>query len=326
MKFKTDIALPSVLTEIPHTEHILMMGSCFSEHIGRRMKEEKFDCTLNPFGIVFNPLSILQALQRLKENNTFQASELVPGQGLWHSLMHHGSFSAPSQEETLAHIRSSYPEAAARYAGNDLLILTWGSAYVYIHKEKGTVVANCHKLPASHFQQKRLSMEEIIQPYTPFLKEWLAERPGRRVLLTVSPVRHLRDGLHENQLSKATLLLAADALQQAFPGQVHYFPAYEILMDELRDYRFYDADMLHPSPVTVEYIYEQFSSCCFPSDTQRAARECRELSRMLSHRPLHPDSPAWQEFRQRTRLKITELQLRYPYLSFQKEIESCDTP
>lgn len=325
MKFKTDLILPSTLLDIPHCEGITMMGSCFTEHIGRHMQEGKFTCELNPFGILFNPLSILQGLQRLGENRIFGEEGLFSHQGLWHSWMHHGRFSDVSPEKTLDKINTTYSEAAVHYTESQLLILTWGSAYVYSHKKRKSVVANCHKLPAADFERYRISVEEIVVPYTLFLEEWFASKPGRRVLFTVSPVRHIRDGLHENQLSKSILLLAADALQRRFPGQVFYFPAYEIMMDELRDYRFYEANMLHPSSVATEYIYERFSQCCFSPDTLRASRECGELSRMLAHRPLHPESESWRDFVRRIEIKTGELEHKYPYLSFTKEIELCRT-
>lgn len=325
MKFKTDIELPSVLLDIPHSEKITLMGSCFSEYIGQQLKKGKFACELNPFGILFNPFSILQGLQRLKENRPFEPKELFFHQGLWHSFMHHGRFSETSIENTLYKINETYSEAAKQYAESHLLILTWGSAYVYRHKTQKTVVANCHKLPATDFERYRISVEEITASYTGFLEGWFASQPNRRVLFTVSPVRHIRDGLHENQLSKSILLLAADALQHRFPGQVFYFPAYELMMDELRDYRFYEADMLHPSSVATEYIYERFSQCCFSPATLQASRECCELSRMLTHRPLYPESENWRNFVKQIEIKIGELQHKYPYLSFNKEIDLCHT-
>ncbi len=324
MKLKTDVILP-VLPDLPHSEKLTLLGSCFTEYIGKYLKEGKFNCELNPFGILFNPLSILQGLERLQENRLFTTDELFSHRGLWHSLWHHGSFSASTPEATLRNINETFCQAALHLAQSRFLILTWGTSFVYKHRRTDLIVANCHKLPATDFERIRISVGEITACYRGFLNEWLAADPGRKVLLTVSPVRHLRDGLHENQLSKSILLLAAEGLQEKFPGRVFYFPAYEIMMDELRDYRFCEADMVHPTPLATAYIYERFSQCCFSPETLRASDQCRELHRMLAHRPLHPEIPEYRAFIQRIETKIATLQQNYPYLSFTKEMELCRT-
>ncbi len=325
MKFRTEIELPSHFVEISHHKKITMMGSCFTEYIGQRLIEEKFDCIANPFGISFNPFSIIKGIQRLQENSPFHPEELMIHNGLWHSFMHHGCFSSSSQEKALQRINESYITSAAHFTSSHLLLITWGSAYIYLHKKTNSIVSNCHKLPSTEFERRILSVEEITQIYTKTLEPWLKEDSSRQIILSISPIRHIRDGLHENQLSKATLLLAADRLQKQYPTKVFYFPAYEILMDELRDYRFYDTDMLHPSPVAKEYIYERFSECCFSTITQQTAQECRALYRMLRHRPIHPESSSWHSFVKQVDLKIKQLQQKYPYLTFNKEIELCHT-
>ena len=314
MKFHTEIKLSPPCRLLDLEESSLFLGSCFAENMGQRLAGLQSSCTVNPFGILFNPLSVLQTLERLQAKQPFQSSDLTETPELWVSLAHHGRFSTPSQQETLMQINASYEPAARHFHATRTLILTFGTAYAYRHKTTGRVVANCHKLPAEQFTCKRLTENEIVTAYTPFLQSWLQENPQRQVLFTVSPVRHLRDGLHENNLSKATLLLAIDTLTEQFPTQTAYFPAYELLLDELRDYRFYADDLLHPSVQAEEYIFECFLKTCFTPEAQAALQEIATYRRMAQHRPLHPSTESAKSFRHKVLQERERLQIKYPFL------------
>ena len=237
--------------------------------------------------------------------------------------MHHGSFSAFTPEETLHTINLRLHHAYKKLPELNWLMVTMGTAYVYKQKESGQVVANCHQLPESHFLRYRLSVEEIVEDYTALITEMSALNPDLKWLFTVSPIRHIRDGMHANQLSKSTLLLAIDRLQQLFPERVFYFPSYEIILDELRDYRFYADDMLHPSPLAIRYLWERFSETFFSPETKQVIIAVQDIRRDLAHKPFHPESEAYQRFLGQIVLKIERLIGKYPYLDFQKETELC---
>ena len=323
MNFQTSVELPAGLPAIRHADHILLMGSCFAENIGALLSDAKFRLELNPFGILYNPLSISSALREIATKKEYTEKDLFAYRGLWHSPMHHGSFSASTPEETLQHINVRLQQARQAMQQLDWLMLTFGTAYVYEQKETGKVVANCHKLPESNFNRRLLLVDEIVDEYTSLITSLAARNPNLKILFTVSPIRHIRDGMHANQLSKSTLLLAIDRLQQFFPQHVFYFPSYEIVLDELRDYRFYADDMLHPSPLAVRYLWERFSETFFSADTKQIMAEVEDIRRDLAHKPFHPASEAYQRFLGQIVLKIERLIGKYPYLDFQKETELC---
>jgi hypothetical protein len=239
--------------------------------------------------------------------------------------MHHSDFSFPGAEDTLLHVNSRLKKAYDELDSLQMLLFTWGTAYVYEEKSNGKIVGNCHKLPETHFIRRMLSVEEIVSEYTVVLSDLFAEHPQLKVIFTVSPIRHVRDGMHANQLSKSTLLLAINGLQTAFPGRISYFPAYELMMDELRDYRFYAEDMVHPSAVAVNYIWECFAKTCFTSEALEIMEEIEKIDKALSHKPFHPDSEQYKRFLEQIVLKIERLNEKYPYLDFQKEKEICYT-
>ena len=254
MNFQTSVELPAGMPPVSHADRILLMGSCFAENIGRQLMDAGFQLDLNPFGILYNPLSVSSALREIMGHKEYTSQDLFAYKDLWHSPMHHGSFSAFTPEETLHTINARLHHAHQRLPELNWLMVTLGTAYVYKQKESGQVVANCHQLPENHFLRYRLTVEEIVEDYTALITGMAACNPELKWLFTVSPIRHIRDGMHANQLSKSTLLLAIDRLQQLFPERVFYFPSYEIILDELRDYRFYADDMLHPSPLAIRYL------------------------------------------------------------------------
>lgn len=295
-----------------YEQHFLLLGSCFAETIGRKLLEYRFTGDVNPFGVLYNPFSIADALERLNENRPFVVSELFNYDGWWHSWAHHGSFSAKTQEQALANINTTYSVAAERFEQTDVLILTFGSAWVYEHD--GSVVANCHKVPEREFMRRRLSVDEIVERYTVLLSRLLKNRPHLRIVFSVSPIRYLRNGATENQTSKAILLLATEALCRQFEAAI-YFPSYEIVLDELRDYRFFADDMIHPSSMAVEYVWERFCAAFFTEKTLELLPQVAKINKALQHRLLKADSEAYRRFTEQIECELAELKQKYPYLN-----------
>lgn len=311
MDFRTVIPI-SPLKIMDYEQHFLLLGSCFAETIGRKLLEYRFTGDVNPFGVLYNPFSIADALERLSENRPFVASELFNYDGWWHSWAHHGSFSAKTQEQALANINTTYLVAAERFEQTDVLILTFGSAWVYEHA--GSVVANCHKVPEREFTRRRLSVDEIVERYTVLLSRLLKNCPHLRIVFSVSPIRYLRNGATENQTSKSILLLATEALCRQFEAAI-YFPSYEIVLDELRDYRFFADDMIHPSSMAVEYVWERFCTAFFTEKTLELLPQVAKINKALQHRPLKADSEAYRRFTEQIECDLAELKQKYPYLN-----------
>lgn len=302
MNFTTPIHIPAADKPIAYTDHILLLGSCFADNIAAKLAEYYFQITANPFGTLYNPLSIAQAL------SLQQVPKLVEWGGLYHSMYHHGAFSSPDRLQTGQNIRQSIDCLQRAFAEASVVIITFGTAWVY--EQDGVVVANCHKIPADRFTRRRLSVEEIVSAWQPVL----SAHSDKHFIFTVSPIRHIKDGLHENQLSKATLLLAIAQLAENQSVSIDYFPSYEILIDELRDYRFYADDMLHPSSVAVNYIRERFVSTYMSAATQQEMHPLHQLYLDRHHTLLHPDSPASRIFLSRLEQNLTALRSRYPWI------------
>jgi len=296
----------------------MVTGSCFAEQTGIRFRESGFRVTVNPFGVLYNPSSISEAIRRLIRNEPFSQVELVQLNGLYHSFSHHGSFSDTDASVTLGRINDAFRKASDALKETTCLILTFGTAWVYILPENGQVVANCHKFPASRFQRYRLTMPDIVDDYTALINYLLVQHPDLKILLTVSPIRHLKDGFHENTLSKSILLMATEALCNQFSSVV-YYPSYELLMDDLRDYRFYADDMMHPSPMAQDYIWEHFSETFFGKTTREIARQVQQIRIAMEHKPFHPEGEAYKRFAQKNIASIELLSLREPGLDLQKE-------
>ena len=266
-----------------------MVGSCFSDEIGEQMQQRYLNVTCNPFGTLYNPLSIAQAIN-YNSRFTIHNSQipLIYHDGLWHSMAHHGSFSRPTREEAEQAVRASIEAMQKALQEATVVIVTFGTAWVY--EMKGEIVGNCHKLPAECFTRRRLTVEEIVAAWQPILEKY----SDKHWLFTVSPIRHIKDGLHENQLSKATLLMAIEQLLNNGPSIVNrqssnrqYFESFEILLDELRDYRFYADDLVHPSPLAVTYIWERFVDTFCTSQTRNELILQHKRWKQAHHIPLH---------------------------------------
>lgn len=285
MKLQTIVEIVPSSWKIGYEDKILMLGSCFSDEIGEQMKQRNMSVTCNPFGTLYNPLSIANAIHSSFVHCT---SYIVHHDGLWHSMMHHGSFSRPTKEEAEEAVKASIETMQNALREATVVIVTFGTAWVY--EMNGHVVANCHKLPVDRFTRRRLTEEEIVAAWQPILERY----PDKHWIFTVSPIRHIKDGLHENQLSKATLLMAIEQLldnrQSIVPCQSsnrHYFPSYEILLDELRDYRFYADDLVHPSSLAVNYIWERFADTFCTPQTRNEMTLQHKRWKFEHHRPLH---------------------------------------
>jgi hypothetical protein len=319
MDFRTHIVIPESDISINHSTSMMLFGSCFSEHIGSKLLQHKFKVDVNPFGILYNPFSVSRAIRRLLSAESFSAADLVFNNELYHSPMHHGHFSATDKEVCLQNISSRFDQAVSFIGQTDLFLITFGSAYAYQWRESGEIAGNCHKFPADRFRRLRLSVEEIVEEWVEVITLLTVINPTAKLLFTVSPVRHWKDGAHENQISKSILHLAIDALQERFRERISYFPAYEVMMDELRDYRFYNEDMIHPSPLAVDYIWNCFSETYFSAATQRVNDEWAQIRRALEHRPLHPGTESYRLFTEGTAQKLAAFARRYPEISCEEE-------
>ncbi|MFN0216225.1 MAG: GSCFA domain-containing protein [Saprospiraceae bacterium] len=325
--FRTALtALPAPFP-ITQAHRLLLIGSCFTEHISERLAERKFNAICNPFGIVYNPHSMAQCLERIAAGNQpFTENDLFENAGLWHSWEHHGRFSKPDKKETLEGINAACNVATEHLKKTDFLLLTFGTSDIFALRESGQVVANNHKMPAGLFTKRRLSVPEIVEGTIQALERvahlqrvaHLEGVPHVKVILTVSPVRHLRNGLVENQRSKAALVLACEEICAQL-DYVHYFPAYELLLDDLRDYRFYAADMVHPSEVAVDYVWQFFSDMFFDEKTLRLNERIEKIRTAAQHRPFHPNLTQHQAFIRAQLEAISKLKQEMPGLDFGEE-------
>lgn len=311
MKLYTTVHVTPSEKKIGYGDKILLLGSCFADNIGAKFEEHYFQTTINPFGTLYNPASIAKAVLDMGYGPSGMG--LVEHNGLWHSMMHHGSYSGVDKEEVIARCEESRIQMQETLQQASMVIVTFGTAWVYEYE--GEVVANCHKLPANRFVRRRLTVNEIVNIWQPII----ASMPDKHWIFTVSPIRHVKDGLHENQVSKAILLQAVDRLtsiqSNSLMGSKSYFPSYEIMLDELRDYRFYAEDMVHPSAVAVDYIWQRFVETYMTTDTQQEMRVLHQLWRDRHHRFLHPDSPEAEQFAEHIKTRLQALQPRYPWIA-----------
>ena len=290
MDFRTIVTIPRSCWQYEPCEKVLFVGSCFAENIGRRFMQEKFRTLINPFGVMYNPVSVGHTIERL---SSAQAAD------------------DPSLSAFSLYGHNTDPVGK--------VVITLGTNHVYILKETGEVVDNCQKRPASLFEEKKLSVAACADALSTVVGRLTDSNPQMRILLTVSPIRYAKYGYHESNLSKATLLLACQQVAEQDPDHVTYFPAYEIMNDELRDYRFYAADMLHPSDQAVEYIWERLSEQFFSAATQQFLQEWRPIRQALNHRPFNPDSDDYLAFLQKTRQRVEQLSQKYPAFSLSEE-------
>lgn len=320
MAFFTEIEIPEYPWKMDYSKSMMLFGSCFSENIGQKLIDLKFRVDMNPFGILYNPESIANSLKILLEKRLFTEKDLFSDQGLWSSFYHHSRFSDVDRGVALEKINSRIEASSVFLKNADFLVITFGTSWVYELKSSGLIVSNCHKLPAAEFKRYRLGVMEITEGYRELLEQVWKLNPGLKVIFTISPIRHWKDGAVENQVSKATLLLAADRLITGFgPSSCGYFPSYELMMDELRDYRFYAEDMLHLSPVATDYIFERFSKVMMTKESTELSKRVMKIRKAFEHRPLNPKSAGFKAFIQQNLLLLDELISQFPSLDFNEE-------
>jgi len=264
MEFRTIVNIPRPTFELEPCERILFVGSCFADNIGKRFEEEKFRAMVNPFGVMYNPVSVQHTVRKVA-NHTF-----------------------------------------------DTAVFTLGTNHVYVERATSEIVDNCQKRPQREFEERELTVEECAAALREAITLLRQANPKVNIIITVSPIRYAKYGYHGSQLSKAVLLLAADKVIKEEGERVYYFPAYEIVNDELRDYRFYKADMLHPNEQAVEYIWEQLVATCFSAEAKQFLEEWRPIKEALAHRPFHPEAATYQDFIKKTKEKAKMLELKYP--------------
>ena len=287
----TTVETPAIDLRLLPESGIVSLGSCFADEIGQRLKTSGFTIEINPFGTLYNPASVAAALQRLIDNRELDAAtDLVEHEGLWHSWYHHGSFSRKTQQDVLDTCNSRIHQAHQVLLNAKLLMVTFGTAWVF-ELDGQRLVANCHKLPPQRFMRRMMDVREIVEIWQPLLQRLSAFNPQLSIVFTVSPIRHMADGAHGNQLSKSTLLLAIDQLISVnnYNSSIHYFPAYEIVLDELRDYRFYGPDLVHPAPLAADIVYQRFQQATMSPTVREQAHLNTKQHKREQHIPLHND-------------------------------------
>lgn len=298
---------------LEHADRLLSVGSCFSCHMSERLVYSGIRVASNPAGTLFNPESIRHMLQSLLDNREYRREDLAARNGIWFSPDHDTSFSSDRPELVLERINDRRSQAREYLPGAAAILVTFGTAWYYTWKSTGLTVSNCHKLPDAEFTRSRLGPGEISTAFVDLIDRYSGINPGLQWIFTVSPVRHWKDGAAGNGLSKAILTTAVHDIVDQCP-QAHYFPAYEIMMDELRDYRFYAEDLVHPSDQAVSHIWDKFSAACLSPSAREIAGEVASLRKRLAHKPLHAAHPDAETFRRETQRIAGELCGRLPYL------------
>lgn len=319
MNFSTKVAIQKAKKPITLDDAIFITGSCFAESIGNLLAHYKFNTLVNPFGIIYNPLSIANSLNLILNKKNFIEKDLLFFNEKWLSLQHHGRFSNSDKNSCLNSINNAILTANKQLQEANYLVITFGSAWVYEHIEHG-LVANCHKIPGKYFTKRLLEVHEIVTTFHSCIKAIKEVNPAIELVFTVSPVRHIKDGLWENNLSKAVLHLAVKKIIESFEHCI-YFPAYELVVDELRDYRFFENDMVHPSELAVKYVWQKFSSTYLDDETQNILYKIDKIQQAAAHRPFDFYSEKHQAFIQKQLDIIQELVTQFPQLNFAEEKE-----
>lgn len=318
MKLITELNLPEYPFQLDHNKGIVMMGSCFTDNIGAILDRLLFRVLVNPFGVTYNPLSIIAQVESLLAGKKLTPGDLRKHDGKWFSFLHSTKFSSPDQKQALDLINTYLQAGNIALKKAEFLVLTWGSAWAFHHQEDGRVVSNCHKIPAAEFERKKLSTKEIISAYERFLPSLFERNPNLKIIYTISPVRHWKDGAHGNQLSKASLLLAGDALQDSYPDRFFYFPSYELVMDELRDYRYYTDDMLHISEQASRYIWDKFASVLVSPSSHQVIESIEPLLKLIEHRSIGRDKTDVTKQQEKINNLLNNLKTKYPSVNWSK--------
>lgn len=308
----TPISLVAAPSPIRYADGLVALGSCFAQNMSQRLDRLGYSVCSNPFGPLYNPLSLADALTLLLDDTLLSDSDLVQRNGQWmHWLFHHDQ-AGDSPAAVLDQLNQRLTEARHQLAQARYLLLTWGTAWVYRLATTGTVVGNCHRFPTATFRRERLTVGAILAVWQPLFQRLREQWPDLQVIGSISPIRHLKDGLVDNQISKATLVLALHALVEAHAEHCHYFPAYELLLDDLRDYRYYADDLAHPSALAVSYIWDTFEQYWLSQAEAPLRQTMEQLRQALEHRPRQPQSNAYQQFAQQQLQRIAQLEGQLP--------------
>jgi hypothetical protein len=313
MQFRTIIPIEKSKKPIDYDSNILLLGSCFAENIGEKFDYFKFNNRVNPFGILFNPVSLEKVIERIVEKKYYTESDIFFHNDLWHCFEVHSELSNPDKALFLENLNRIIDQLHVEIETITHCQITYGTAWVYASKESGQIVANCHKVPQKQFDKKLLSAAAIEQSVNNTINLLRKVNPECHFIFTISPVRHIKDGFIENQQSKSHMI---SALHKAIINYGDYFPSYEIMMDELRDYRFYEEDMLHPNQVAIDYIWKRFLENYLSPDCGPVMEEVNSIQKSLAHKPFNPNTESHQKFLKALKLKIAKLQQSFPQIKF----------
>ena len=321
MEFRTTVKTGENRSWLHHSDSVVLLGSCFSDNIGAKMHGALINATVNPMGTLYNPMSITSGVQRLIDNEPVAGQDLFMQGGVWNSYDFHSRHSMPDKQATIDRMNQRIEQGHNALKTAQLLTVTLGTAIVYRLKSTGEVVANCHKVPQHEFERKMATVGEMAKELDTMLTRLHMFNPELRIILTVSPIRHIADGLDTNSLSKASLRVAIQEVMARHSDYCDYFPAYEIMLDDLRDYRFYSSDMVHPSDVAVEYIWQVFQATYLDDRSALAVARCERIHKRLQHRPMSSNRETVDRFNADTASVVRNLIKEYPYLANNPELQ-----
>lgn len=320
MEFRTTVKTGENRSWLHHSDSVVLLGSCFSDNIGGKMHGALINALVNPMGTLYNPMSIASGVSRLIDGRPMAGQELFMQGGVWNSYDFHSRYSMPDKQVTLDRMNQRIEQGHQALKSAQLITITLGTAIVYRLKATGEVVANCHKVPQHEFERKMATVAAMVKELDTMLTRLHEFNPNLRVILTVSPIRHIADGLDVNSLSKAALRIAIHEVIALHRDYCDYFPAYEIMMDDLRDYRFYSSDMVHPSDVAVEYIWQAFQATYLDDHSALAVARCERIHKRLQHRPMSTNRETVERFNTDTASVVRNLIKEYPYLANNPEL------
>ncbi|KAF2519601.1 GSCFA domain-containing protein [Flavobacterium salilacus subsp. salilacus] len=318
MQFRTQIPIPKSNQPIDYNSQVVSLGSCFAVNMGEKLNYFKFRNTINPFGILFHPLAIEKFIGYALQQKQFTETDIFYHNERWHCYAAHSDLSNPDKNKLIDNLNTAVTNTGKALHEATHLIITLGTAWVYRHNQSGNVVANCHKVPQKEFSKELLSVTTIVQSLQNSMAMLREVNPNLQFIFTVSPVRHIKDGFTENQWSKANLISALHEVLAITPSGAGglYFPSYEIMMDELRDYRFYASDMIHPNNVAIDYIWERFTESCIAPEAYNTMKEVDAIQKGLQHRPFNVDSEEHKAFLEKLNQRADKLKEQYPHINF----------
>lgn len=316
MQFTTQIPIPKSNHPIDYNSRIVSLGSCFAVNIGEKFNYFKFRNSVNPFGILFHPAAIDKLIEFAVSGKQFSQNDIFFLNDCWHCFDAHSDLNAIEKDEIIANLNAATSNLKTQLSEASHIIITLGTAWVYRNIASNEWVANCHKVPQKEFVKELLSTEIILQNLNSIFANIKALHPDVKLILTVSPVRHIKDGFVENQWSKANLISATHQFVSHHQSDAMYFPSYEIMMDELRDYRFYAEDMLHPNQVAIDYIWKRFSETQLSEETHPVMKKISSIQNGLNHKPFNPNTQSHRDFEQQLQQSIRSLQQKFPHITF----------